>query len=183
MRKSIELMKRALFLVAILASGFSVTAQDAATLKAAQDVEVKKAIRFLEIEQSGKAIQTLNQAIVTYPTATRLYYYLGYVQLKTGERGQALKTFEKGIATNPEEALNHVGLGAIRMAEGKPAEAKAFFDKALTMTKSKDVTVLQAVTEAHLVDVKQVENAIKLLEKAKGLNSTNYKTFMLLAEA
>src|SRR6478735_825059 len=182
MRKSIELMKKAFLLVAILATGFSVAAQDAA-VKAAQDAEVKKAIRFLEIEQSGKAITTLNQAIVTYPTAARLYYYLGYVQLKTGERGQALKTFEEGIATNPEEALNHVGLGAIRMAEGKPAEAKAFFDKALTMTKSKDVTVLQAVAEAHLVDVKQVENAIKLLEKAKGLNSTNYKTFMLLAEA
>src|SRR5690242_3486349 len=103
MRKRIELMKRALFLVTIIAGGFSVAAQDAAAIKAAQDVEVKKAIRFLEIEQSGKAIQTLNQAITTYPTATRLYYYLGYIQLKMGERGQALKTFEKGIAANPEE--------------------------------------------------------------------------------
>lgn len=171
-------MKSALFLAVILTCGFSVAAQ-----VAPQDAEIKKAIRFYEIEQSGKAIETLNQAITTYPTATKLYYYLGYVQLKKGDRGQALKTFEKGVANNPEEPLNHVGLGAIRMAEGKPAEAKAFFDKALAMTKSKDVTVLQAVAEAHLVDVKQVENAIKLLEKAKSLSSTNYKTFMLLAEA
>lgn len=178
MKKSIELIKSALFLAVIFACGVSATAQ-----VAPQDAEIKKAIRFLETEKPGKAIETLNQAITTYPAVTKLYYYLGYVQLKTGERGQALKTFEKGIASNPEEALNHVGLGAIRMAEGKPVEAKAFFDKALSMTKSKDVTVLQAVAEAHLVDPKQAENAIKLLEKAKSLNSTNYKTFMLLAEA
>lgn len=176
-------MKRALFFVAIIASGFSVAAQDAAAIKAAQDVEVKKAIRFLEIEQPGKALETLNKAIATYPTATRLYYYLGYIQLKTGERGQALKTFEKGIAANPEEAINHVGLGAIRMAEGKPTEAKAFFDKAQTMTKSKDAAVLQAIAEAHLVDAKYAEAAIKFLDKAKSLNPNSPKTFMLLAEA
>ncbi|HEU5291628.1 MAG TPA: tetratricopeptide repeat protein, partial [Cyclobacteriaceae bacterium] len=104
MRKSIELMKSALFLAVILTSGLSAAAQ-----VAPQDAEVKKAIRFLEIEQSGKAVETLNQAITTYPTATKLYYYLGYVQLKKGERGQALKTFEKGVASNPDEALNHVG--------------------------------------------------------------------------
>ena len=173
-------MKSALFLAVILISGFSASAQVA---PAPHDAEVKKAIRFLETEKPVKAVETLNQAITTYPTVAKLYYYLGYVQLKTGERGQALKTFEKGIASNPEEPLNHVGLGAIRMAEGKPTEAKAFFDKALAMTKSKDVTVLQAVAEAHLVDIKQVENAIKLLEKAKSLNSNNYKTFMLFAEA
>jgi tetratricopeptide (TPR) repeat protein len=183
MRKSIELMKRVLFLAAIITSGFSVAAQDAAAVKAAQDAEVKKAIRFLEIEQPSKAIETLNQAIAANPTATRLNYYLGYVQLKTGDRSQALKTFEKGAASNPDEALNHVGLGAIRMVEGKATEAKAFFDKAQTMTKSKDAAVLQAIAEAHLVDAKYAETAIKLLDKAKTLNPNSPKTFMLMAEA
>lgn len=170
-------MKNALFLAAILACSFSVVAQDPGA------AEVKKAIRFLDIEQPGKAIETMNQAIAANPTNTKLNYYLGYIQLKMGERGQALKTFEKGIASNPDEALNHVGLGAIRMAEGKPTEAKAFFDKAQAMTKSKDATVLQAIAEAHLVDVKYVETAIKLLEKAKSLSPNNFKTFMVMAEA
>ena len=176
MKTSTELMKRMLLLVVLLTAGYVANAQ-------AQETEIKKAIRFLDIEQPKKAVETLNQAITTYPTVTKLYYYLGYVQLKSGQRGEALKTFEKGVAANPEEAINHVGLGAIRMAEGKPAEAKAFFDKALSLTKSKNVEVLQAVAEAQLVEVKYAETVLKSLEKAKSLDANNPKTYMLMAEA
>jgi tetratricopeptide (TPR) repeat protein len=181
MKTSTELKKSFLLLVIVAMSGLSAIAQDAA--KVAQDAEIKKAIRFMDIEQKSKAIETLNQAIATHPTATRLYYYLGYVQLKTGDKGAALKTFEKGVAANPNEAINHVGLGAIRMAEGKVAEAKPFFDKALSLSKSKDLGVLQAIGEAHLVDVKHAETALKSLEKAKSLDPNNARTHMLMAEA
>jgi len=161
-------------MAAVLVSGFSAIAQDE---------EIKKAERLLDKDQSGKAIEVLNQAITTYPAVTKLYYYLGYVQLATGENGQALKTFEKGVSLNDKDAINHVGLGAIRMAEKKPTEAKVFFDKALALGKSKDVAVLQAVAEAYLVDAKFAETALKLLEKAKSLDPNNPKTYMLMGEA
>src|SRR5688572_497612 len=104
MKTRIDLMTRVLLLVLSLGVGISSNAQDA---------EIKKAIRFLDIDQPTKAVETMNQALATYPTNNKLYYYLGYVQLKTGNPGQALKTFEKGVSLNPEEAINHVGLGAI----------------------------------------------------------------------
>ncbi len=166
-------MKRVALLFGMIAFGVSVFAQDA---------DIKIAERLLDKDQPAKAIEGLNKAILAYPLATKLYYYLGYVQLKTGETGQALKSFEKGVSVNEKEAINHVGLGAIRMLEKKTVEAKVFFDKALSMSKSKDVAVLQAVAEAYLVDAKHAETALKLLEKAKLIDSTNPKTFMLMGE-
>jgi tetratricopeptide (TPR) repeat protein len=173
MKTSTELMKR-FALIFLLFSGLTAFAQNA---------EIKQAERFLDKDQPTKAIETLNKAITTYPLETKLYYYLGYVQMKTGQSGQALKTFEKGASLNEKDAINQAGLGAIRMNEKKTTEAKVFFDKALAVSKSKDVEVLQAVAEAYLVDPKFAETALKLLEKAKSLDPNNPKTFMLMGEA
>lgn len=166
-------MRRVALLFVMIAFGVSVFAQDA---------DIKIAERLLDKDQPAKAIEVLNKAIIAYPLATKLYYYLGYIQLKTGETGQALKSFEKGVSMNEKEAINHVGLGAVRMLEKKTVEAKVFFDKALSMSKSKDVAVLQAIAESYLVDAKHAETALKLLEKAKLLDATNPKTFMLMGE-
>lgn len=173
MKISSDFMKRIVLLLALVTFGFSAVAQDA---------EIKQAQRLVDIDQSGKAIVLLQESITKYPEATKLYYYLGAVQLKTGDTGKALKTFEKGISVNAEEALNHVGLGAVRMSEKKATEAKVFFDKALGMTKSKNVAVLQAVAQAYLIDPKNAETALKLLEKAKSINSNDPKTYLLMSE-
>ncbi len=174
MKTSIESMKRIVLLFFVIASSISATAQDA---------EIKQAERLLDKDQPNKAVEILNQAIATYPEATKLYYYLGSIQLKAGEQGKALKSFEKGASLNEKDAINQAGLGAIRMLEKKPTEAKPFFDKALAMSKSKDAEVLNAVAEAYLVDAKYSETALKLLEKSKALNPNNPKTFMLMSEA
>jgi len=174
MKTSIEPMKRIALVFFVLASSIAATAQDA---------EIKQAERLLDKDQPNKAAEVLNQAIVAYPEATKLYYYLGYVQLKAGEQGKALKTFEKGASQSEKDAINQVGLGAIRMLEKKPTEAKPFFDKALAVSKSKDAEVLNAIAEAYLVDAKYSETALKLLEKSKALNPNNPKTFMLMGEA
>jgi tetratricopeptide (TPR) repeat protein len=174
MKTSIEPMKRIALAFFVIISSISATAQDA---------EIKQAERFLDKDQPSKALEVLNQAITTYPEVTKLYYYLGCVQLKTGEQGKALKTFEKGASLSEKDAMNQVGLGAIRMLEKKSTEAKAFFDKALTISKSKDAEVLNAIAEAYLVDAKYSETALKLLEKSKALNPNNPKTFMLMGEA
>jgi tetratricopeptide (TPR) repeat protein len=173
MKISTDFMKRIVLLLALVTLGISAVAQDA---------EIKQAQRLVDVDQAGKAITLLQEAITKYPEATKLYYYLGAVQLKTGEAGKALKTFEKGVSVNPEEAINHVGLGAIRMSEKKPTEAKVFFDKALAMTKSKNVAVLQAIAQAYLTDAKYAETALKLLEKAKSIAPNDPKTFLLMSE-
>ena len=180
MKMSIDLMKRIALLFVILTNGILVIAQEA-DIKSA-NAEIKKAERLVDIDQSIKAMEVLDQAISANPAVTKLYYYLGYVQLKTGENGKALKTFEKGVSLNDKDAINHVGLGAIRMIEKKPTEAKVFFDKALALSKSKDVAVLQAIAEAYLVDAKYAETALKFLEKAKSLDPNNPKTYMLMGE-
>ena len=175
----IDFMKSAVLFALMLTASIFAVAQEA-DIKSA-NAAIKKADRFLDLVQPTKAIEVLNQEISKNPLATKLYYYLGRTQLKMGDKGQALKSFEKGAA-NEKEALCQVGLGAVRITEKKTAEAKAFFDKALNMTKSKDVEVLQAVAEAYLIDPKNAEEALKLLEKAKSLKMDEARTFYLLAE-
>jgi tetratricopeptide (TPR) repeat protein len=143
---------------------------------------IQKALYLVETEQTQKAIQELDQAISASPTDAALLFYAGYVQLKVANKNKASEYFEKGIKLNDKEPLNYVGKAQINLLEGKPADAKINFDKALNLGK-KNVTVLKAAAEAYLVDNKYLVEAINLLNKAKGLNETDFEIHILLGDA
>ncbi len=149
----------------------------------AQDAEIKKALRLVDLEKPSKAKEVINQAIATYPAVPKLYYYQGYLLIKAGEYDAAIKSFDKGASLDEKGALNIAGKGHALLLQNKTAEAKLAFDKALSMTKSKDVLVLQAVAEAYLTDVKNNKTTIALLEKAKSLDDKNAQTRLLLGDA
>jgi tetratricopeptide (TPR) repeat protein len=150
----------------------------------AQDIsgDVKKALKLVEIEQSAKAIESINTLIKTYPADATLWYYLGYVHIKRGELDKALTSFDKGIQINEKEALNHAGKGYVRALQNNAAEAKTFFDKALEYSKSKNPAVLNAVAEAY-ISTKNATAAMPLLTKSKGINSKDPETHILLGDA
>lgn len=150
---------------------------------AQQDPEVAKALRLIELDKPSQAISTLEKAITSNPAPAPLYYYLGYAQIKNGEREKAKATFTKGIAADEKQALNYVGKGLIALQEKQATDAKALFDKALALTKSKDVTVLQAISEAYLGSNQTAKDAMPLLEKAKKLDEKNAMTEVLLGDA
>ena len=148
-----------------------------------QTVEIRDAKRFMEVDQNQKATTVLNKAIETYPSAAVLSYYLGIVQLKDGQRDLALKSFDKGISIDEKEPLNFVGKGRLSMLENNALKAKLDFEKALLISKSKSVTVLQAIADAYLIDPKLVNDALNLLLKAKSLDDHDPETFILLGDA
>jgi len=149
----------------------------------AQDAEIKSALRLLDLDKPSKAREVINQAVVMYPTVSKLYYYQGYIQLKAGEVAPAIATFDKGITLNDKDGLNYAGKGHALMLQKKPTEAKLLLDKALSFNKSKDVPVLQAVAEAYSTDIKNNKTTISLLEKARGLDDRNVQTRILLGDA
>ncbi len=144
---------------------------------------VPKALYLVETEQSKKALAELEQAVAANPLDASLLYYLGYVQLQTGDRARALASFDKGIALNDKEPLNYAGKGQINLLEKKEADAKLQFDKALTITKSRNAAVLKAVAEAYLIDNKYSVDAINLLNKAKSIADTDADVQILLGDA
>ena len=69
------------------------------------------------------------------------------------------------------------------MLENNPQKAKLDFDKAISISKSKNIEVLQAIAESYLEDPKFVNEALSLLLKAKSLDDHNPETFILLGDA
>ena len=150
---------------------------------AAQNTEIAEAKHLVEIDQSKKALDVLTKAATTYPTSAATFYNLGLLQLKLNKRQEALQSFDKGIAADPKDALNIAGKGHLAMLENNAAKAKLDFDKALSMTKSKNVEVMQAVARGYMVDPKKANETITLLTTAKGKDDHNAETFVLLGDA
>jgi tetratricopeptide (TPR) repeat protein len=148
-----------------------------------QSEEIKKSKYLMEVDQTGKAIALLNQAIQTYPSVSVLYYYLGIAQIENAQRNLAEVSFEKGIFLDDQEPLNYVGRGCLSILEDDVQKAQMDFDKALAITKSKNVVVLNAVGEAYLGDSRLAEKAIAPLTKAKSIDDNNPETFILLGDA
>src|SRR5258708_2082217 len=144
---------------------------------------IAKALYLVETEQTQKALIELEDAIKANPADASLLYYLGYVQIKAGERAKANASFDKGIALSDKEALNYAGKGHISMLEKKDADAKIQFDKALGIAKSKNVAVLKAIAEAYLVENKYSVDAINLLNKAKSADNTDPEVQILFGDA
>lgn len=148
-----------------------------------QDVEIREARNFIEKEHNQKALAILNKAVQTYPSSAVAYYYLGIAQIKNGQRDVALKSFDKGIALDEKEGLNYAGKGYLSILENNPQKAKMDFDKAISLTKSKNVVVLQAIAESYLADGKLVNDALNVLSKARSVDDHNPETFILLGDA
>lgn len=148
----------------------------------AQNPEVRKAFRLIDIEQPSKGLAALEQLASATPNSYNLYY-LGLAQLRLGQKDKALANFEKGIAANEKDGLNYAGKAHVRLLEKNPTDAKANIDKALQVSKSKDVNVLKAVAEAYLTDTKYLLDAINLLNKAAGINNSDPEVHMLLGDA
>ena len=149
----------------------------------AQDVEILKSKKLLDTDQPKKAIAELTKIAEGYPTNAAAWYHLGAARLKNSQPEEALKSFEKGISADEKEPLNYVGKGVVKAFQKLPSEAKPLFDKALSMSKSKNKVVLQAIAESYLTGDKLASEALSLLLKAKSLDDHDPETFLLLGDA
>ena len=148
-----------------------------------QSLEIKEALRSMELDQGKKALTVLNQATKNYPADPIIKYHLGMTELKNGQRESAASSFDKGIALNEKEALNYVGRGYLSMLEDNLQKAELDFNKALALSKSKNINVLNAIAAAYLRDSKLSDKALALLLKSKAIDDRSAETFILLGDA
>jgi tetratricopeptide (TPR) repeat protein len=109
---------------------------------------VQQGLAQLDGDQPTKAKATMTAVVAATPTAENMYY-LGYVQLRSGDVEGAKATFEKGLAAEPKQPLNSVGLATIMLANKNAQGAKAAFDKILLDTKMKNADVMFRIAEAY----------------------------------
>jgi tetratricopeptide (TPR) repeat protein len=148
-----------------------------------QDTEINDAKRLVEREQFDKASAVLKKAQATYPDATELWYFLGTTQLESGDPALGRQSYEKGISLNEKEALNYAGRGKTFLLAGDIEKAEVDFNKALSLSRSKNVSVLNAVAEGYLAKDKLTDKALTILLKARDLDDRSTETLVLLGHA
>src|SRR6478609_929582 len=99
MKNFLDLLKRTWFVWIIVLVFFTIVARFAYS----QTPEIDQAKYFAQIDQIGKAENTLKQAIAAHPEDARLWYFLGKVQIKRGELKDAEISFQKGVSVNEKE--------------------------------------------------------------------------------
>ncbi|MBI2729449.1 MAG: tetratricopeptide repeat protein [Sphingobacteriales bacterium] len=112
----------------------------------AQSVDDGK--RFIYYERYKSAKDLLQSIVSSNPANSDAVYYLGQALLGLDDIAGARQVYQNGLSANPGSALLHAGLGHVYYYENKPNEAKGEFEGALNMTKSKDLTVLNAIAHA-----------------------------------
>lgn len=173
-------MKKGLFNRTILSvfGALLFTASTSATF--AQSPEVRKALRYYDIEQPSKMIPALQKAVDANPEEI---YYLGLGYILLGDYDKALATFEKGISQDDKDALVVAGKGHVKLLQKKTSEGKALLAEAADMNRRKSANQWEAIGRAYLSDSKFLLDAISALQKAKEEDNGDREVHLLLGDA
>jgi tetratricopeptide (TPR) repeat protein len=116
----------------------------------AQSVEQGK--KFLYYERYKSAKETLEKVLQANPNDLNAVYWLGQTLLAPKDNRDtagAKALYQKSLMSNGTAPLILAGMGQIELLEGKNSDAKQHFETAISLTKAKDIEVLNAVGRAN----------------------------------
>jgi tetratricopeptide (TPR) repeat protein len=109
--------------------------------------------KFLYYQRYKSAKETFEKVLASNPNDINAVYWLGQTLLQApGELKDtvAAKTlYQKALQTNGSAPLLLAGIGDIELREGKTTDARQHFETAISLTKGKDVAVLNAIGQAN----------------------------------
>lgn len=94
---------------------------------------IRKANKYKEKNQLGKAIASYRQAIALYPSSAWAYYYLGTVLVEQGNLDKAVVCYQKAIKFNPTVSDHYNQLGEVYFKQRKLDEAVDYFRAAIAL--------------------------------------------------
>ena len=155
----------------------------AATIVHAQSVDQGK--RFYYYTRYTSAKDALEKTLASNPNNIDAMYWLGQVLIDSKDTAGAKAVYQRGLASNGSAPMLLAGMGQIELMEGKTNEAKQRFETAISLTKGKDIQVLNAIARAN-VNAK-AGDANYAIEKGtqatqiKGFNDPD--TYLLIGDA
>jgi tetratricopeptide (TPR) repeat protein len=152
----------------------------------AQTLEQGK--QFLYYERYVSAQNAFEKVLAANPNNIDAVYWLGQTMIHrrdTRDTAGARALYQKMLATNGNAPLLLVGMGHVELLYGKTADAHQRFETAISLTKEKDINVLNAVAYAN-IDAKagDLNYAIQKLTTATQVKRFNDPvTYTLLGDA
>jgi tetratricopeptide (TPR) repeat protein len=160
----------------------------AGNLLFAQSVEQGK--KFLYYERYKSAKETFEKVLQANPNDLAAVYWLGQTLLAPKDNRDtagAKALYQKSLMSNGTAPLILAGMGEIELLEGKTSDAKQHFETAISLTKAKDIDILNAVARANSdFDMKAGDPnyAIEKLNEATQIKKFNDpETYVLMGDA
>ena len=153
------------------------------TMASAQTVDQGKKFLYYQRYQSAKDV--LQKVLASNPNNIEATYWLGQAYLDTRDSVAAGDLYSKALQSNGNAPLLLVGMGNVELRLGKTADARQRFETAISLTKAKDIDVLNAVADAN-IDAKagDATYAIDKLNTATQIKKFNDPaTYVLLGDA
>jgi tetratricopeptide (TPR) repeat protein len=152
----------------------------------AQTLEQGK--QFLYYERFASAQTAFEKVLNANPNNIDAVYWLGQTMIHrrdTRDTAGAKALYQKMLATNGNAPLLLAGMGHVELLYGNKTDSRQRFETAISLTKEKDINVLNAVAYAN-IDAKagDVTYAIQKLELATQIKRFNDpQTYVLQGDA
>ena len=149
----------------------------------AQSVDQGK--KFFYYQRYKSAKDQLDKVLAANPNNLEAVYWLGQTMLEDKNQAGAKDLYAKSLMTNGTAPLVLVGMGHIELLEGKGNDARQRFETAISLTKSKDVDVLNAIARAN-VDAKEGDANYALEKTNAATQVKGFKdpgTYILMGDA
>ncbi len=169
------MMKSFISLVAVVMMGSNVLI--------AQNVDQGK--KFFYYQRYKSARETFEKVLAANPNDLAATYWLGQTLLKQKDSVAAKNLYSKLLQQNGNAPLVLAGMGQVELMEGKTNDARQRFESAISITKAKDIDVLNAVaranTETRLGDANYAIEKLNVATQIKKFNDAN--TYLLMGDA
>lgn len=150
----------------------------------AQSVDQGKTFYYYERYKSAREQfeQVLNGGVGN----AEAVYWLGQTLIAQKDIAGARALYEKALAANPNAALVLVGTGHMELIDGKTNEARQHFETAISVSKGKNVDVLNAIGKANAqTKAGDAQYAVAKLIQAEGTKNfnNNTETYLYMGDA
>lgn len=149
----------------------------------AQTVDQGK--KFLYYQRYKSASDVFSKILASNPNNIDAIYYQGQALLGLKDSVAAEDLYSKALQTNGNAPLLLVGMGNIELRKGKTTDARQRFETAISLTKGKDINILNAVADAN--DDAKAGDATYAIEKltqaTQVKNFHDAETYVLMGDA
>jgi tetratricopeptide (TPR) repeat protein len=149
----------------------------------AQSVDQGK--KFLYYQRYKSAKDVFDKILASNPNNIDAIYWDGQTLLAMKDSVAAQDLYSKALQTNGNAPLLLAGMGNVELRLGKTADARQHFETAISLSKGKDIDVLNAVADAN-IDARagDATYAIDKLNQATQIKKFNDPTtYVLLGDA
>lgn len=149
----------------------------------AQSVDQGK--KFLYYHRFKSANDVFDKILASNPNNIEAIYWKGQTLLDLKDSVGAGDIYSKALQTNGTAPLLLAGMGGVELRMGKLADAKARFETAISLSKGKDIAVLNAIADNSIdAPAGDAQYAVEKLTQATQVRNFNSaETYVLMGDA